>query len=139
MICFDMKNAVVSSTLYVALRRLIFLSLSTLSLMCRIKSIETPSCKTPVSLLDCDHLGNNNRPKLHFDQLKDLISFGEAAGAEENIEQKDAENERIVGSAVRNSKLDTLVEANMKGFASQANETLLVEPLECNSGLVRRR
>ncbi|CAI9092869.1 OLC1v1028214C1 [Oldenlandia corymbosa var. corymbosa] len=144
MLCFVMKNVVVRMTIYEALRKVIVFSLSTLSLMFRIKTGEPQNYQKPVSLLDCDHLRNNDLGKLYFDQLKDLISFDEGTAsssvvAEDNIQQNEDENDKTGWSAVSNSKVDALIEANITRFCVQANENLLAEHLECNLRLARRR
>lgn len=143
-LCLDTRNAVVRSTVYVCLRRLIFLSLRTLSLMFRIKTVEPQtSRKKPVSLLDCDDLNKNDRERLQVDQLKDLISFDEGIvssdGANMNSEQKDNANKITDVSTTSNDKVDGLIQAHLMGFVEQPSKTSAAEPLRCSMGLVKRK
>ncbi|KAL3501215.1 hypothetical protein ACH5RR_035664 [Cinchona calisaya] len=144
MLCLDIRNAIVRSTLYSFLNRLILMSLCTLSLMFRIKTVEPQtSRKEPLSLLDCDDSKDNDGSRSHVDLLKDLISFDEgvvsSGHANKNIEEKDDENENTEFPTTSNGKVNSLIQANIKGFVEQARKTAVADPFQCSMGLVKRK
>ncbi|KAK3173844.1 hypothetical protein Dsin_032910 [Dipteronia sinensis] len=104
-LCFDIRSVIVSSTPYALLRRLVWMSLSHLSLMFRIYYLEPKTSpktlRNDVSLLDSDnlHVGLLDSDNLHgceikksqiyADQLKDLITFDGLKQGHENQETSD--------------------------------------------------
>lgn len=144
MLCFDIRSVVVNLPLYMLLKRLIQLSLSNLSLMFRITTVEyqTP-CRKP-SLLDFGNSKSSKRMKV--DQLKDLISFDdgvESLGSNLNVEAKDVgeENADFSVASSSSSKIEKMLQANIMGLSQQAisRRTSTLESLECNVGLAKRK
>ncbi|KAI5679174.1 hypothetical protein M9H77_10124 [Catharanthus roseus] len=144
MLCFDIRSVVVNLPLCMLLKRLIQLSLSNLSLMFRITTVEyqTP-CRKP-SLLDFGNSKSSKRMKV--DQLKDLISFDdgvESLGSNLNVEAKDVgeENADVSVASSSSSKIEKMLQANIMGLSQQAiaRRTSTLESLECNVGLAKRK
>ncbi|KAA8533124.1 hypothetical protein F0562_033343 [Nyssa sinensis] len=147
MFYFDIRSAIVSSTSYTLLRRLILLSLSHLSLMFRVNLVETQTfCEKSLSLLDSDDLSSSNditKSQMFADQLKDLISFDEvqelSGSSEEIYKQGDDSKERCDVLSENRQSIDKMILANVRGFTEQAEKTSQGEYLVSRSGLVKRR
>ncbi|KAL7196803.1 hypothetical protein ACSBR1_036753 [Camellia fascicularis] len=152
MLCFDfgsvIGSVIVSSTLYMLSRWIIMLSLSHLSLMLGINTVEsqTPFEKKPVSLLDSEILGSEvitTKSQIFAEQLKDLITFD---GEEELPNPADKtfklgdDNEH--GNDVLcddHQRIDNMIKDNIVGFVEQAKKIQLDESFVSSSGLVKRR
>ncbi|KAF6169292.1 hypothetical protein GIB67_013722 [Kingdonia uniflora] len=124
----DIRNEVASSAIYSVADKLFRMSLSHLSLIFRIGSVEQiSSFKRPVSLLNPDCLA------------KDLISFDEDIVATEmvnkTLEQGD-EYQANEGLACNKGRLDSMMHANMLDFAEKFREK---KTLEGSLGLIKRK
>ncbi|KAG5522259.1 hypothetical protein RHGRI_034442 [Rhododendron griersonianum] len=146
MLCSDIRNAIVSSPLYPVLRSFIMLSLSQLSLMFRIKTVEPRvSQKTSVSLLDSDVVESKEitKSQMYDEQLKDLMTFDGAVeppeSADKIFEQGDDNGNRNHVMSEGHQSVDYMIYANIRGFEEQgkgvAGEALVIS----SSGLVKRR
>ncbi|KAL7171447.1 hypothetical protein ACSBR2_036156 [Camellia fascicularis] len=157
MLCFDFRSVIVSSTLYMLSRRIIMLSLSLLSLLLGINTVESQTpfekkpvslldSEIPVSLLDSEILGSEvitMKSQIYAEQLKDLITFD---GEEELLNPADKtfklgdDNEH--GNDVLSDdhqRIDNMIKDSIVGFDEQAKKVRLDESLVSSSGLVKRR
>ncbi|XAR65050.1 hypothetical protein NMG60_11009006 [Bertholletia excelsa] len=140
MLCSDVRSGVVSSTAYRLLRQIITLSLSQLSLMFRIQTIEPQMHEKPVSLLDSDVLGSKEMIKpikpqheMYAEQLKDLICVcgGEEVPQGPSHTISEGEDDKHYILCEGHQKIDTMIQANVMGFAQNVSVT-------SSSGLVKR-
>ncbi|XP_012092071.1 uncharacterized protein LOC105649868 isoform X1 [Jatropha curcas] len=155
MLCFDIRSAVANTKLYELIRRLLWLSLSHLQLMLRINTVglQTSSkgidsqtlSKGFVSLLDSDvNSFEVKKPQLSGDELKDLISFSSPMQLpnSKNDIFKQEEHDQLKSDVLLGSqrRIDTMIQANIIGFAMVAEETTpLDESMIGSVGLVKRR
>ncbi|CAL5421366.1 unnamed protein product [Camellia sinensis] len=157
MLCFDFGSVIVSSTLYMLSRRIIMLSLSHLSLILGINTVEsqTPFEKKPVSLLDSEipvslldsEILESEVITMKFqifaEQLKDLITFD---GEEELPNPADKTfklgDDTEHGNDVLcddHQRIDNMIKDNIVGFVEQAKMIQLDGSFVSSSGLVKRR
>lgn len=141
MFCFDIRSVIVKSTQYALVKRLLLLSVSQLSLMFRPKVVVNRTAfDKSVSLLDSDDLSCSKISKSNIiaDQLKDLISLDgglELAGVgSEILEQTDDDDKEN-----KYGNIDTMMYANIMGFAEEAKRTSGGGCMVSSSGLVKRR
>ncbi|KAL2519510.1 NHL domain-containing protein [Abeliophyllum distichum] len=144
-LCSDIRSVVVSSTAYSLCMRLPGLSLSTLSLLFRLRTVESrTSCKKPVSLMDCDVLNSHqlDKAQTEADQLMNLISFDGGLSLSENaneIMEQEAKRENTEISTGKNRKIDGMIRANIASFAEKSPGVSLEESSECSLSSVKRR
>ncbi|XP_026416781.1 uncharacterized protein LOC113312238 [Papaver somniferum] len=94
-ICSDIINAVVKSTLYMLIAKLGWLSMSHLALMFRIHRLERNNfCKNNSSLFDSNCSNNREVPK---EQVSDLISFDEDVdtGIQKAFKQSEEDQDHV--------------------------------------------
>ncbi|CAA3022967.1 Hypothetical predicted protein [Olea europaea subsp. europaea] len=142
--CSDIRSVIVSSKAYSLCTRLPGLSLSTLSLIFRLVSVESRTlCKKPVSLMDCDVLNSHQLDRAQTavaDQLTDLISFDESLSLSEKsneIIEQEAKRENAEPDNYR--KINGMIRANIVSFEEKFPGVSLEESSECSLGLVKRR
>ncbi|RZC77618.1 hypothetical protein C5167_001810, partial [Papaver somniferum] len=100
-ICSDIINAVVKSTLYMLIAKLGWLSMSHLALMFRIHRLERNNfCKNNSSLFDSNCSNNREVPK---EQVSDLISFDEDVdtGIQKAFKQSEEDQDHVALVEVR--------------------------------------
>ncbi|XWS63639.1 hypothetical protein CRYUN_Cryun06bG0118200 [Craigia yunnanensis] len=135
-LCFVIRNAVVNFKLYILLQKLCWLCLSHLSCMFRVNYVESnTSRKVSVSLLDSDDWSDSEvkKSQIFTDQMKDLISFDEI------IKQGDVNQNGSNLLPDFHGRIDTLIQANVMGFANVAEETIApVQPI-VSSLLIKRK
>ncbi|KAJ6960609.1 hypothetical protein NC653_038589 [Populus alba x Populus x berolinensis] len=144
--CFDVRNAIASSRLYVLSERLLCLSLSHLSLMFRINTVGSKVLnKDFLSLMDSDVSSHKvGKSQVYADQLKDLIDFNvqsQSSSSMSNIlKLGEGGQERCVASLDGYGRINDMIQANVMGFGELAKETTPVDvPLVGSLGLVKRR
>ncbi|KAL6983627.1 hypothetical protein U1Q18_017009 [Sarracenia purpurea var. burkii] len=144
--CFDIRNAAVSSTLFTVSRRFIMLSLSHLSLMFRINTVESRISHTkPASLLDSELLRTKEitKSQMFAEQLKDLIYLDgevELPDTAKKIFEGDCHEWGNDMFSKGNQRINNMIQASIMGFEEQAKKSPLEEePLVISSGLVKRR
>ena len=105
--------------------------------MFRVNFVESnTSQKVSVSLLDSDDWSDSEVKKSPFctDQLKDLICF------DETFKQGDGNQNGSNLLPDFHGRIDTLIQANVMGFANVAEETIApVQPVVSSLCLVKRR
>uniref|UniRef100_A0A6M2F844 NHL repeat-containing protein n=1 Tax=Populus davidiana TaxID=266767 RepID=A0A6M2F844_9ROSI len=146
MSCFDVRNAIASSSLYMLSKRLLWLSLSHLSLMFQINTVGPKvSNKDFISLMDSDI--NNpvvGKSQTFADQLKDMIDSNVhsqlSSSSSDILKLGEGGLERCDASLDVNGRINDMIQANIMGFGKLAKETTPVDfPLEGSLGLVKRR
>lgn len=146
MSCFDVRNAIASSSLYMLSKRLLWLSLSHLSLMFQINTVGPKvSNKDFISLMDSDI--NNpvvGKSQTSADQLKDMIDSNVhsplSSSSSDILKLGEGGLERCDASLDVNGRINDMIQANIMGFGKLAKETTPVDvPLEGSMGLVKRR
>ncbi|KAG6777384.1 hypothetical protein POTOM_017205 [Populus tomentosa] len=146
MSCFDVRNAIASSSLYMLSKRLLRLSLSHLSLMFQINTVGPKvSNKDFISLMDSDI--NNpvvGKSQTFADQLKDMIDSNVhsqlSSSSSDILKLGEGGLERCDPSLDVNGRINDMIQANIMGFGKLAKETTPVDvPLEGRLGLVKRR
>ncbi|KAI3835693.1 hypothetical protein MKX03_015296 [Papaver bracteatum] len=142
-ICSDIINAVVKSTLYMLIAKFGWLSISHLALMFRIHTLERNNfSKNNFSLLDSNCSNNREVPKeqVMVDQLSDLISFDEDidTGSKKAFKQRGEDQEsRCLGSS---SRIDCMIESNVMEFDEQVRvERRSDVSLMGSSSLIKRK
>ncbi|KAI3944302.1 hypothetical protein MKW92_001942 [Papaver armeniacum] len=142
-ICSDIINAVVKSTLYMLIAKLGWLSISHLALMFRIHRLERNNfCKNNSSLLDsnCSNNREVSKEQVMVDQLSDLISFGEDVdtGSKKAFKQSEEDQESCCLSS--SSRIDCMIESNVMEFDEQVRvEHRSDVSLMGSSSLIKRK
>lgn len=148
--CFAIRSAIVSSALYVVVKRLIILGLSHVALMFKMKkeywkkSLKPVSSKT-VSLLDNDNLGSSDvtKSQRYADELKDLtLDRGLESSYIMNKEAVEEEKCLNKGRANVNNSLgniERMIQGNLIGFAEQAKINSSADQVVCSSLISRKR
>ncbi|KAF7123620.1 hypothetical protein RHSIM_Rhsim12G0122100 [Rhododendron simsii] len=146
MFCSDVRNAIVSLPLYPVLRSFIMLSLSQLSLMFRIKTVEPRvSQKTSVSLLDSDVVESKEitKSQMFDEQLKDLMTSDGVVeppeSADKIFEQGDDNGNRNHVMSEGHQKVDYMISAHIRSFEEQGKGVAGEALVSSCSGLVKRR
>ncbi|KAI8528346.1 hypothetical protein RHMOL_Rhmol12G0142600 [Rhododendron molle] len=144
MVSSDKINAIVSSPLYRVLRSFIMLSLSQLSLMFRIKTVEPRvSQKTSVSLLDSDVVKSKEitKSQMYDEQLKDLMTFDGVVElpADKIFEQGDDTGNRNHVMSEGHQRVGYLIDANIRGFEEHGKGVAGEALVSSSSGVVKRR
>lgn len=135
-LCSDIRNAVVKSTLLSLFWRFVVLGLSHISLMFRLRRIESRTTHEElVSLLDCDEIGSGSTAisAKVYEELKGLYSFEGKLMLPETfggVVQQEKERGRSDDSSGEIRDIDGMIQANLANFG---------ETTECSMGLVRRR
>ncbi|XP_061977325.1 uncharacterized protein LOC133698430 isoform X1 [Populus nigra] len=146
MSCFDVRNAIASSSLYLLSKRLLRLSLSHLSLMFQINTVGPKvSNKDFISSMDCDI--NNpvvGKSQTFADQLKEMIDSNVhsqlSSSSSDILKLGEGGLERCDASLDVNGRINDMIQANIMGFGKLSKETSpVVVPLEGSLGLVKRR
>lgn len=146
MSCFDVRNAIASSSLYLLSKRLLRLSLSHLSLMFQINTVGPKvSNKDFISSMDCDI--NNpvvGKSQTFADQLKEMIDSNVhsqlSSSSSDILKLGEGGLERCDASLDVNGRINDMIQANIMGFGKLSKETSPVDvPLEGSLGLVKRR
>ncbi|KAK9119652.1 hypothetical protein Scep_017745 [Stephania cephalantha] len=143
--CSDFRSAVANTSIYKVMDRLLWMSLSHVSLMFRIRRVDKQNVRVrPVSLLDSDCIKEpvTSEPPLMFgDQLKDLICFDGVLDAPKGLSGA-SELEGYSDVLTCNSKtIDEVIQANISDFDRQAMQFTLpaMGSIVGSSGLVKRR
>eukprot|EP00258_Populus_trichocarpa_P019291 XP_006384156.1 uncharacterized protein LOC7493556 isoform X1 [Populus trichocarpa] len=146
MSCFDVRNAIASSSLYMLSKRLLRLSLSHLSLMFQINTVGPKvSNKDFIALMDSDI--NNpvvGKSQTFADQLKEMIDSNVhsqlSSSSSDILKLGEGGLERRDASLDVNGRINDMIQANIMGFGKLSKETSPVDvPLEGSLGLVKRR
>jgi len=146
MSCFDVRNAIASSSLYMLSKRLLRLSLSHLSLMFQINTVGPKvSNKDFIALMDSDI--NNpvvGKSQTFADQLKEMIDSNVhsqlSSSSSDILKLGEGGLERCDASLDVNGRINDMIQANIMGFGKLSKETSPVDvPLEGSLGLVKRR
>lgn len=148
-LCSDIRNGVVKSTIYSLFQQIILLCLSHLSLMFRPLLVESRTAREKsVSLLDIDEVCTSSSggsivisPQVS-DQLKDLLTFDGGlmlpVNTNEIVEQEE-ERESTDVSSYDHNKIDGMIQANLVNFEERAPRVCSPESPDCSLVLVRRR
>ncbi|KAL8534098.1 hypothetical protein ACS0TY_010204 [Phlomoides rotata] len=146
-LCSDIKNGIVKSTIYSLFHQVILLSLSQLSLMFRPLLVESRSCtirESPVSLLDLDEVDTSSSgrsvvisPRVS-NQLKDLLTFDGGSMLSVNSNETVEQEDESYSSSCDGKSIDGMIQANLMKFEMQAPRCSQASP-DCSLGLVKRR
>ncbi|KAK4376838.1 hypothetical protein RND71_003134 [Anisodus tanguticus] len=121
MFCFGMRNVVVDSMIYSLLRKLVLLSFSHLCLMFSPKVVvRQTSRRQPAPLLnidDCESSKESANSPVVANSLEDLITFDGSLDNSELTTNQDAALKESTDVSV----VDSMILANIKGFADQGN------------------
>lgn len=147
-LCFDVRNATASSTLYLLLKKLLLLSLSQLYLMHSmifVVDLRPPHVES-VSLLDSDEsFSCEMKPsQMYADQLKDLVSFDGSLELSDTsnqiLKQGDDNQEKSDVFFDSNGRIDDMIQANVMGFVEATKKTIPQEgSFLVSSELIKRR
>lgn len=153
MFCFVIKSAIVNSPVFSLVRQIIGLSLSILSLMFYPAKVQ-PRTKyeKPISLLDLDDAYSSSitstsastsllvSPEVD-NPLKDLLKYDGGLiypVSSNQVVKQERVRENTDPSPAKGNNIDDMILANLANFNEQVTFNLH-EPLECTSGLVKRK